>query len=110
MVGSGKTRQIMTDSDYRSILRRVATKTGHGREESLWHYIDLAWGELNVWGGIDAAIARYHAADHLFSDLLNLKSSLSELSNSSGADVVDVISKKLSEILESAKSILPKTR
>ena len=107
MVGSGKTRQVMTDSDYRSILRRVATKTGHGCEDSLWHYIDLAWGELNVWGGIDAAIQRYHAADHLFSDLLDLKSSLSDLACRSDTDVIELVARKLTEILSSAKPLLP---
>lgn len=72
MTGSGKSRQIMTDSDYRSILKRIAAKTGHGSEESLWHYIDLAWDELDVWGGVDRAIERLRAADQLFEDLLDL--------------------------------------
>jgi integrase len=70
---SGKTRQIMTDADYRSILRRIASKTGHGSEESLWHYIDLAWAELDVWGGVERALERLQAADQLFEQLLDLK-------------------------------------
>jgi len=70
---SGKSRQMMTDIDYESILKRVATKTGHASVESLWHYIDLAWAEMGVWGSVDKAIARLHAADQLFADLLTLQ-------------------------------------
>lgn len=73
MAKAGKSRQMMTKDDYESILKRVATKTGHGSTQSLWHYIDLAWTEIDVWGGIDKAIARMHAADRLFDELLALK-------------------------------------
>lgn len=44
-----KTRHIITDHDYRSILKKVATFTGHKNVDSLWHYIDLAWDELNAF-------------------------------------------------------------
>jgi len=70
---SGKSRQMMTDIDYESILKRVAVKTGHGSIESLWHYIDLAWDEMGVWGSVDKAIVQYHATNDLFSELLNLQ-------------------------------------
>lgn len=73
---SGKSRQMMTDIDYESILKRVADKTGHGSVESLWHYIDLAWEELGVWASTDKALARLHAYDQLFADGLQLKHEL----------------------------------
>jgi hypothetical protein len=73
MAKAGKSRQMMTTDDYESILKRVAAKTGHGSTQSLWHYIDLAWTEIDVWGGIDKAIARMHAADRLCDELLALK-------------------------------------
>lgn len=76
---SGKTRQMMTDIDYESILKRVAAKTGHGSVQSLWHYIDLAWEELGVWGATDKALARLHAGDQLFTDLLALQFELESL-------------------------------
>lgn len=76
---SGKSRQMMTDTDYESILKRIAAKTGHGSVKSLWHYIDLAWHELDVWGNTDKALARLHAADKLFTDLLELKFELDAL-------------------------------
>lgn len=52
---SGKARSLMTESDYRTILKKVAVITGHGDECSLLHYIDLAWEELGVFGRVDAA-------------------------------------------------------
>lgn len=47
--GQGRTRGLITDSDYRTILRKVATFTGHAREESLFRYIDWAWEEIGVF-------------------------------------------------------------
>lgn len=52
-----KTKEMMTDADYRTILKKVATITGHGDESSLLHYIDLAWDELGTGNQVDAAIA-----------------------------------------------------
>lgn len=73
---SGMSRQMMTDIDYESILKRVSAKTGHGSVRSLWHYIDLAWQELDVWANTDKALARLHAFDQLFADGLSLKHQL----------------------------------
>jgi len=104
MSKSGKSRQIMTNADYKSILKRVATKTGHGSVQSLWHYIDLAWKEIDVWGGVDRAIERLHAADRLYDDLLALERDLDALSSTplSGA-VVREIADQLKEIIVSSK-------
>ncbi|WP_271912022.1 tyrosine-type recombinase/integrase [Vreelandella alkaliphila] len=44
-----KTRHIITESDYRTILKKVASFTGHRSVDSLWHYIDLAWDELDAF-------------------------------------------------------------
>lgn len=44
-----KTRHVITDSDYRTILKKVASFTGHRSVDSLWHYIDLAWEELDAF-------------------------------------------------------------
>lgn len=102
---SGKSRQMMTDIDYESILRRVAAKTGHGSVESLWHYIDLAWEELGVWGSIDKAIARLHAADQLFADILALQHETEALGNRQANKKIDLrqIADRLGEIISTAK-------
>ena len=99
MSGSGKTRQIMTDADYRSILKRVSTKTGHGSEESLWHYIDLAWDELDVWGNIDKTLERLHAADRLYEELLELRYDALNSTHLSTQQVIDKVTDRLSEIV-----------
>lgn len=102
---SGKSRQMMTDIDYESILKRVSAKTGHGSVKSLWYYIDLAWEELGVWGSIDKAIARLHAADQLFSDLLALQHETDILSNRPRDRKIDVkqIIDRLGEIISIAR-------
>lgn len=102
---AGKSKQMMTDIDYESILKRVSTKTGHGSVQSLWHYIDLAWEELGVWGSIDKAIARLHAADQLFSDLLALQHDIETSGNRQANRKIDFkqIADRLGEIISIAK-------
>lgn len=102
---SGKSRQMMTDIDYESILKRVAVKTGHGSVESLWHYIDLAWAEMGVWGSIDKAIARLHAADQLFADILGLQHDIETSGNRQANKRIDLeqIASRLGEIISIAK-------
>ena len=102
---AGKSRQMMTDIDYESILKRVSAKTGHGSVQSLWYYIDLAWEELGVWGSIDKAIARLHAADQLFADLLALQHDIEILGNRHANKNIDLeqIADRLGEIISIAK-------
>lgn len=47
-----KNRQMMTESDYRTILQKIASFTGHKSANSLLHYIDLAWDELDAFSSI----------------------------------------------------------
>ncbi len=102
---SGKSRRIMTDIDYESILKRVAAKTGHGSVQSLWHYIDLAWEELGVWGSIDKHIARLHAADQLFAELLDLQHDIETSGNRQANRKIGLkqITDRLGEIISIAK-------
>ena len=95
----------MTDIDYESILKRVSAKTGHGSVQSLWHYIDLAWEELGVWGSTDKAIARLHAADQLFADLLALQHDIETSGNHQANRKIDLkqITDRLGEIISVAK-------
>lgn len=102
---SGKSRQMMTDVDYESILKRIADKTGHGLVQSLWHYIDLAWEELGVWASTDKALARLHAFDQLFADGLQLKHEL-ESSRKRLPKALQPFLDRLEEILAPAKEHL----
>lgn len=47
-----KSRQLMIESDYRTILKKVATFTGHQDPDSLNSYIDLAWEEINIFSDV----------------------------------------------------------
>lgn len=105
---SGKSRQMMTDIDYESILKRVADKTGHGSVQSLWYYIDLAWEELGVWASTDKAIARIHAFDQLFADGLQLKHEL-ESSGKRLPKELQPFLDRLTEILTPAKEYIERT-
>jgi len=99
---SGKSRQMMTDIDYESILKRVAAKTGHGSVQSLWHYIDLAWEELGVWAVTDKALARLQAFDQLFADGLLLKHEIESSGKRLPKELKPFLD-RLSEILAPAK-------
>lgn len=107
MSNAGKSRQMMTNADYESILKRVATKTGHGSVQSLWHYIDLAWREIDVWGGVGRAVERLHAADRLHDDLLALKREVDALSSApASGTIIKQIADRLAEIIVSTKQDL----
>lgn len=54
---NNKSKEMMTDGDYRTLLKKVACTTGHGSEASLLHYVDLAWEELGITDQIEKAIA-----------------------------------------------------
>jgi hypothetical protein len=102
MAKTGKTRHIVTETDYESILKRVAVKSGHASTDSLWYYIDLAWKEIDVWGGVDRAIARLQAADRLHEELLELKNELESMNASQASRrLIDTIAVKLGDIIKS---------
>lgn len=74
----GKTREFMTDSDYRTILKKVAVITGHGSELSLLHYIDLAWDELGFGNQIDKFIALDSTIESATTQLISILGSLQQ--------------------------------
>ncbi len=93
----------MTDADYRSILKRVAVKTGHGSVESLWHYIDLAWDEMDVWGNVDMALERLRATDRFYEELLDLRRDVATSRILTPIQIIDLVTTRLSDILGDAR-------
>jgi len=73
---SSKRREHFTDADYRTILKKVATITGHSNEISLMHYIDLAWSEINHDNQIDTAQAIEHSIESATNKISSLIGSL----------------------------------
>lgn len=71
----GKLRANLNLSDYRSILKRVATFTGHASEDSLMHYIDMAWEEMRLFDYVEPTITAITKAEGVISELQSIVSS-----------------------------------
>ena len=106
MGSTNKTRVMITDADYRSILKRIATKTGHGSEESLWSYIDLAWDEMGVWGNAEKGIQQFHATDRLREEMVELKHSLKQNPQYTAEQILDYVTRSLDEVIDGTKDYL----
>lgn len=76
-----KTKNMMTDTDYRAILKKVATTTGHGSEVSLLHYLDLAWDELGIGNQADVVVAMDASIEKASTQIISL---IGELENQAG--------------------------
>ncbi len=76
---NNKTRELMTDGDYRTILKKVAVTTGHGSETSLLRYIDLAWEELSTTDQVTKAISIDASIETAVTQVISL---IGELGNS----------------------------
>lgn len=93
-----KNKYNFVDGDYRTILTKVMKFTGHKDPESLYHYIDLAWGELNVF-------SHSYEINHLqykLKSIMYLTSALKgELELHKGAtrkSILNIVNEKISEI------------
>jgi integrase len=61
--------QALNDSDYKTILTKVAQITGHKQPESLKPYIHLAWDELGAFDTVQAAVTIHTMLLTIVSDL-----------------------------------------
>lgn len=68
-----KVKELMTNGDYRTILKKVATITGHGSESSLLRYIDLAWDELGAGNQVEKAMAVDASLESAIRQVISLK-------------------------------------
>ena len=84
---NNKTKEMMTDGDYRTILKKVCVSTGHGDEASLLHYIDLALDELGFSDQIDKAIAIDASIEMAMTQVISMIGSL-ETSNEKSAEKI----------------------
>lgn len=71
-------RKLMTEADYRTILRRVCVFTGHKSEESLFHYIDWVWDEMGAFDYVEPALELVRALDAGVVAINSLRTDLSE--------------------------------
>lgn len=88
-LGEGESvKGLVTGGDYRTILKKVATTTGHGNENSLMHYIDLAWEELGTTKQINKAIAIDASIERAVEQVISLTGSLETVNKKSAIEIV----------------------
>ncbi len=100
----GATRALISEGDYRTILRRVATFTGHGSEDSLFHYIDWAWEELEVFDYVSSARELTTSIERAMDKLRVLSSNVYSSASSEGAgEVIYYVLAELESIRKAAE-------
>ncbi|WP_448110806.1 hypothetical protein [Pseudomonas lini] len=66
-------RDLLSEPVIRSICERIRKKTGHGSKASLWVYFDAAFDDIELWGGINRALAAYDTIESLNDDATRLR-------------------------------------
>lgn len=95
-----KSRQIMTDSDYRTILTKVSKFTGHKSVDSLLHYIDMAWEELGAFSHSHEVKNLQDKLKSVFYSIHSLKADVSLLKDKPSRNRIESILNQISEIEE----------
>lgn len=86
---NNKSKELMTDGDYRTVLRKVAAVTGHGSELSLLHYLHLAWTELGVFDQVEAAILLDASIEGTITKVISLVGTLRRSTSHSPKQMLD---------------------
>lgn len=97
-------RNLITDSDYRTILRRVATFTGHRSEESLLPYIDLAWDELGAFDGVKVLTSTANLVERALNDVISLAGDMQPLKRNSAQHIIQRLRDLHEEMLAAINS------
>lgn len=105
----GKTRALMTDADYLSILKRVAAFTGHKDPNSLMHYLDLAWEEIGAFDYVQPAYELIGAVENAMRTITELAEGMKDEKVSKSAKD-EAVSRELSEILNRVSASLQATK
>lgn len=94
--GSGKL--AMTDSDYRTILKKVATFTGHANEMSLLNYIDLAWDELGIFDYVEPANKLLNAVEKSLTSITSIIGDVNQNKSITSKQLTELVLNELNEI------------
>lgn len=95
-----KTRSLITDADYRTILKKVATFTGHGSEESLMHYIDWAWEEMGVFDYVQPACDLVNTVEGSLNSFYSLMAEVRLKRHLSSEQIIELVVDELKSIRE----------
>lgn len=102
-----KNKHMMTESDYRTILQKVASFTGHKSADSLLHYIDLAWEELDAFSSIYDLKKLQDSMRGICFKINEMRAEIPNLRGSTKNMLIKEFESKLSEIYEIASTIPP---
>lgn len=100
-----KNRYMVTESDYRTILQKVASFTGHKSADSLMHYIDLAWDELDAFSSIYDLKKLQDSMRAICFKINEMRAEIPDLRGSPRSKLIKEFESKLSEIYEIASTI-----
>ena len=102
----GASRLVMTDSDYRTILKKVATFTGHASEMSLFHYIDLAWDELGIFDYVEPATKLVNAVESSITSITSLAGDVRQKRKISNKNLSEFVITELTKIKKTVTDAL----
>ena len=100
-----KNRQSMNENDYRTILTKVTKFTGHKLPDSLLHYIDLAWEELDVFAYTCEVKALQDKLKSIYYIVHSIKSTFSQVDTKKLNLMKDDLMQQLIEIEELSSSL-----
>lgn len=104
---NNKTKELMTDGDYRTMLKKVATTTGHGSETSLLRYVDLAFEEFGTTDQVTKAVAIDASIENAVIQVISLTGKLEigskKLAGELMRETVEVLSRLQLEIQSTLK-------
>lgn len=95
---NNKSREMITDGDYRTILKKVAAVTGHGNVNSLLHYLHMAWDELGVFDRVEAAVNMDASIESAMTKIISLAGTLRITKYKSPAQMLDFTINILKEL------------
>lgn len=95
-----KPRSLITEADYRTILKKVATFTGHGSENSLMHYIDWAWEEMGVLDYVQPACDLVNAVEGSLSYFISVMAEIRLKRHLSSEQIIQLVVDELKLIHE----------
>ncbi|MDP4532856.1 site-specific integrase [Marinobacter salarius] len=100
-----KNRHMMTESDYRTILQKIASFTGHKSADSLLHYIDLAWDELDAFSSIYDLKELQDSMRSICFKINEFRAEIHHLRKYPKCKLIEEFERKLFEIYEIASAI-----
>jgi integrase len=102
----GGTYLGLSDSDCRTILRRVIPFTGHSQVESIMHYFDIAADEMTPFDYVKAAEALVRSVEASYANICLIASSRPERTGRISAESIDKTRSELQRLALEVRSCI----